>query len=343
MQKISYAILVGYLFTLATFESIASEKDTPKSTHLTEIVREFKKSVSNSMESDFRLMKSLNFDSENSKAVNKQIGTPSTYPQGFYINEEKDLIFILRYSNKHPSRAVIEEYKWSSSELINTYIIPEPQNSVSEALIVDHVGDKNIAYIRSENKLARYELIKSPSQIGSALKIGSLYDNVAQSFSRLDNLWYVEKYKTHKDSLGQSRGEYAILNSDFKHIGDITFPVEYSGYRESQKLNIPKHQGFAAIKDGFVMSMGGHWSDTSKATPYHYYGINYFDKSGNIKSSNYVAPEILFDKLREWGIDADVTENEGIQGLNDGSLVVLQVVQTKGKPGGKILFISFKI
>lgn len=343
MSKLSHAIFLGAASLLVTSACHANQPSQPENNHLTQIVSQFKKSVSNDMDSNVRLLKSIQFLSSNSKIVNEQIGAPSTYPQGFYIDEKKDLIFLLRYSNNHPSRALIEEYQWSSSKLLNTYIIPEPQNSVSESIIVDHMGDQLIAYIRSENKLAQYELIKDASHIGSTRKIRSLYDNVAQSFSRLNQHWYLEKYKTHNDSLGQSRGEYTILDNEFKHVGDITFPAEYSGYRDSQKLNIPKHQGFAAVNEGFVMSMGGHWSDTSKATPYHYYGINFFDKAGNIKSSNYVAPEKLFSKFEEWDIKADTTENEGVQGLSDGSLVVMQIAQTKGKPGGEILFIHFKL
>jgi len=334
---------MGAASFLLAFKCMANPIPPSENPHFTRIMHEFKKSASNTVEPNFRVLKSFDFNSPNSNSVNKTLNTPSTYPQGFYIDEANDLIFILRYSNNHPSRAVIEEYKWSSTELTNTYIIPEPQNSVSESLIVGHIDNQLIAYIRSENKLAKYELLKASNHIGSTRKLASLYDNVAQSFSRVNGHWYLEKYKTQSDSLGQSRGEYTILDSEFKHIGDISFPADYSGYRESQKLNIPKHQGFAALNEGFVMSMGGHWTEASKATPYHYYGINLFDKSGNIRSSNYVSPEHLFQKLNEWGIQADVTENEGIQALSDGSLVVLQVVQTKGQPGGQLLFINFNL
>lgn len=322
-------------------DCMATPINSESSPQLRAVKLNFQESVSNEVEPNFKIIKSFNFDSPNSSQANDLIKSPSTYPQGFWIDEQEDSLFILRYSNNHPSRAIIEQYTWSTSKLVKTFIIPEPQNSVSESIIVDRNEDGLIAYIRSENKLAKYALINLPGNIGSTKRLEYLHDNVAQSFARFDGRWYLEKYKTHPDNLGQSRGEYTILDSNYKHVGDVSFPASYSGYRESQKLNIPKHQGFAAFRDGFVMSMGGHWTDKSKSTPYHYYGINFFDKTGSISTSNYVSPIKLFGKLEELGVKGDTTENEGIQALNGGRFVVLQVVQTQGKPGGQILFIQF--
>jgi hypothetical protein len=42
------------------------------------------------------------------------------------------------------------------------------------------------------------------------------------------------------------------------------------------------------------------------------------------------------------GIEVGRIENEGIQALNDGTLVALQVVRTKGESQGRLLFLGLK-
>lgn len=310
---------------------------------LSQFAETFKRSVSTETQPNFTILKSLSLSSKNAKETNKLIESRDTYPQGFEIDEKLDLLYILRYSSGHPARAVIEKYQWSSGKQLATYIIREPQRSISEGLVVDNEGERTVVYLRSDNKLARYQLLDAPSNTGTTQKLDSPVENAAQSFYRKGDKWYIEKYKTAKDSLGQTRGAYVILDNNFKYIKDIIFPPQYSGYRESKDLDIPKHQGFAVLDNGYAMSMGGSWTETSKTTPYHYFGINIFNKEGEVVRSEYVSPKTLISQLSELGVDANGVENEGIQAMSDGSLIALMVVRSKDEPKGKLLFLGFKL
>ncbi|WP_153302487.1 hypothetical protein [Pseudomonas parafulva] len=320
-----------------------AEAQASQSAQINSILETFEKSVKPDLNGKITLEKKINFQSNSYNSTNRAIGARYTYPQAFQIDEKKDLLYILRYSNGHPARGVIEKYKWSSGLLVSTYLIKEPQMSISEGIVVDHSDQGDLLYIRSENKLVRYQLIEGDNALGSTKKLKVLFDNVAQSFYRKDGQWYLEKYRTTPDAVGQSRGEYYILDRNFKHIGDLSLPARYAGYRESDQLNLPKHQGFAVLGDGYVMSMGGYWSEKTETTPYHYYGVNVFNSDGSIRSSSYVAPKVLFSELSRLGIKAYKNENEGIQAMNDGSLIALQVVQTKENPDGQLLFIRFTL
>lgn len=321
----------------------ASTSKNLQDMELSKVIKTFERSVSSDITNKLTISKTIEFQSKSYKKVNALIGARYTYPQGFQIDEQRNLLYILRYSNGHPAKGIIEKYQWSTGNLISTYIINEPQMSISESIVVEHTKEKDFVYIRSDNKLTRYQLIEPNGTFGATRKLEALWDNVAQSFYRKDGLWYLEKYKTSPDQIGQSRGEYFVLDDNFNHVRDIIFPARYAGYRESEKFNIPKHQGFAVLNNGYIMSMGGYWSNKTGTSPYHYYGINIFSIDGRIKNSNYVSPSTLFSELSKLGVHAYKNENEGIQAMNDGSLIVLQVVQTKENHDGQMLFIRFSI
>lgn len=323
--------------------SYADARSAAQSAAISEIINTFKGSVSTEAQPDFAILKSLDFESKSYLETNKLIGARYTYPQGFEIVEHRDLLYVLRYSNGQPARAIIEKYQWSTGELLATYIIPEPQHSISESLVIDVEENKEIAYLRSENMLTRYRLVNGTSSTGTTQKLDSLVKNVAQSFSRRGGNWFIEKFKTKKDDIGQSRGEYAVLDTNFNHVKDIVFSPVYSGYRESQQLQLPKHQGFSVLNDGYAMSMGGYWSAASKITPYNYYGINIFNNEGMITKSKYYSPDTLLSQFLTLGIEGNTIENEGIQMLSDETLVTLQVVRKKGDPGGKLLFLGVRL
>ncbi|WP_313740177.1 hypothetical protein [Pseudomonas sp.] len=331
-------ILICIALTTPCFSNQTSHARKDKES---ELLKNFKRSVSTDTKPQFRILKSLSFASKEYKLVNDQFHSKYTYPQGFYIDEENDFLFILRYSNNRPAQAVIEKYQWHSGSLITNYVFPERQTTISEGLIVDSSPGETLAYIRSDNKLTRFRLVEKETKFGTAEKLTYLYDQTAQSFYRKGGLWYVEKYTSDKNGPGHSRGEYDVLDRGFKCIKSISFPAEYTGYRESEKLNMPKHQGFAVLDKGFVMSMGGYWSTSTKTTPFHYYGINTFDENGKISNSKYLAPQTLFAQLSSLGVDASRIENEGIQALEDGTLVALQVVHTETPPKDRLLFIGF--
>lgn len=334
----------AFIATLAfTSISCAEPQRAPISTPVSQFMDTFKASISTQIQPNFTILKTLNFESKSYQETNTLIGARYTYPQGFEIDEQRDLLYVLRYSDGKPARGVIEKYSWSSGELLATYVITEPQRSISESLVVSAEGNQVFAYIRSENTLTRYKLVDSQLGAGTTQKLDSLVTNVAQSFYRKGDNWYIEKFKTKKDGTGQSRGEYAMLDKNFNYVKDIVFSPLYSGYRESQKLELPKHQGFAVLNDGYVMSMGGYWSESSKMTPYNYYGINVFNKEGKIIKSEYLSPSTLISQISTLGIKGNTIENEGIQPLSDGTIVTLQVVREKGEPGGKLLFLAVKL
>lgn len=310
--------------------------------NISAITEKFNKSNHSDPTPDFKIERSFDFKSNDYYEINKIINAKYTYPQGFYIDENKDLLFVLRYSNGKPARGVIEKYQWSSGVQLSTYIMEAPQSSISEGIVVDTTDDHTFAYIRSDNHLARFNLKDGENGFGSATKIKPLEANVGQSFYRKNGNWYVERFKTKKDTIGQSRGDYSILDSGFNHIGDITFQPEYTGYRESQRFHIPKHQGFAVLDDGYVMSMGGYWASPSQESPYTYFGINKFDNTGKISESRYVSPSGFAAQLLRLGVDVDRIENEGIQAMADGSVITLQVVKIKGQDQGRLLFLRIE-
>lgn len=305
-----------------------------------QIISAFQESVAAKAEPNFSILKTLDFKSPSYQETIERLGARLTYPQGFDIDEQRDLLYVLRYSNGRPARAVIEKYRWSSGDFISTYIIPEPQASVSEGLVIIKEKGGDVAFLRSDNALTRYRLVDDPSGFGITEKLESVASNVAQSFYHKGGEWYVEKFKTTADVLGQSRGQYSVLDSSFKHVRDVNFAPQYSGYRNSEQLNLPKHQGFAVTDDGYAMTMGGYWSSRVQATPYHYFGLNLFDRHGKVVKSEYISPEALVSQLSAMGIQADSVENEGIQALSNGNLVTLQVVRTKGDRSGKLLFLA---
>lgn len=337
-----YPAIAATALVLSLIPLHAQSADTQKA-QISRILETFQESVVNEPGTNLKITKLINFQSEHYANINKALNIQYTYPQGFQIDEHNDALYVLRYSNGHPARCIIEKYRWSSGSLITTYIVKEPQASTSESIIVDHLDGQNFLYIRSDNKLAQYRLIEPIDAFGSTEKITDLYDNVAQSFYRKNNIWYLEKYRTNPDMIGQSRGEYSVADKNFKHVKDISFPAQYAGYRESKDYDIPKHQGFAVMDDGYIMSMGGFWSDKTKTGPYNYYGVNIFNADGSIRNSYYLSPKILFSELAKFGIHASRNENEGIQVMNDGSIVVLQVLKTKEQPTGQLAFIKFSL
>ncbi|MGE8043360.1 hypothetical protein ACQKO6_04000 [Pseudomonas monteilii] len=341
-MKRKNAIIYAALATIMT-PAFADPSKNLQSLEVSRVVQAFETSISNDISGKLTIAKNIDSQSEAYQKVNDLINARYTYPQGFQIDEQRDLLYLLRYSNGHPARGIIEKYQWSTGALLSTYIINEPQASISESIVIEHTKEGDLAYIRSDNQLVRYQLIEPNEAFGSTRKLDTLYENVAQSFYKRNNYWYLEKYKTTPDHIGQSRGEYVILDENFNHVRDVSFLPLYAGYRESEKFNIPKHQGFAVLNDGYVMSMGGYWSDKTGTTPYHYYGINLFNSDGSIKSSNYVSPATLFSELSRLGIHAYRNENEGIQVMKDGSLMVLQVVQTKEHRNSRLLFINFSL
>lgn len=341
-MKIHSKLLIALSSILITGPCLGNQPSLAAKPERLELLKNFNSSVSTETQPQFKILKSLDFGSEAYKAVNTKLGAKFTYPQGFYIDEKNDFLFILRYSNNRPAQAVIEKYQWHSGSLLTTYIFPEPQATISEGLVVDSSTNETLAYIRSDNKLSRFRLLEPKDSFGSAEKIDSLYTDTAQSFYRKNGLWYIEKYISERDELGHSRGEYDVLDKNFKYLKSISFAPQYAGYRESEKLNIPKHQGFAVVDSGFVMSMGGYWSTSTKTTPFHYYGINIFDKNGKILDSKYLAPKTLFAQLSKLGVSANRMENEGIQSMEDGTLVVLQVIHTETNPKDRLLFIGFQ-
>lgn len=337
ISKLSF-ICIGTAFVSSL--SHAQTEPAPASAARSQFMSAFSEAVSSDAKPNFSVLKALDFKSKNYEETIKRLNARYLYPQGFDIDEKRDLLYVLRYSDGQPARGVVEKYRWSSGELQATYIIPEPQTSVSEGLVISQDGDGDIAFIRSNNALARFQLLDDPSGIGTTRKLNAVASNVAQSFHHKNGEWYVEKFKAPADSLGQSRGQYSVLNSNFKLIRDVTFAPEYAGYRNSDQLELPKHQGFAVLDDGYAMTMGGYWSSSTKITPYTYFGVNLFDRNGQIIKSKYISPKVLVSQLSALGIQADTIENEGVQQLSDGRLLTLQVVRTKGELRDKLLFLS---
>lgn len=324
--------------------SVTSAADLQSENHSVQrVVDAFQHSIRTEAKPQFSILKSLDFKSKSYQETNRAIGAKYTYPQGFQVDDSRDLLYVVRYSNGHPARGVIEKYRWGSGEQLATYIIAEPQNSISEGLVVREEAGVEMAYLRSDNMLTRYRLVEGRGGAGTAEKLGSLAKNVAQSFYEKGGRWYLEKFKTARDSIGQSRGEYEVLDKKFGHIKDISFPSQYSGYRESEKFDLPKHQGFSVLDDGFVMSMGGYWAKGEKITPYNYFGVNVFNVRGEVVGSEYVSPDLFISQLAGLGVEADTVENEGIQALQDGTLVVFQVVRMKNNANGKLLFLKLDL
>lgn len=336
--KLVIAVIAPTSLALWPVFTSASQPDQ-QNPEVASAIKTFKSSNSEGTHLHFKITRSLDFNSESYRATNKLLGAKYTYPQAFQINEEHNRLYILRYSNQKPPRGIIEEYIWDSGVQIGTYIIPDPQKSVSEGLVIDRSNNQTIAYLRFNNSLTRYQLIDSPDGFGTMQRLDSKLDNVAQSFFRYNDKWYIEELAKTNDTIGHSRGQYSIYDNAFTHIADVTLPAQYTGYRESERLGLPKHQGFAALKNGFAMSMGGFWSEQLETTPYHYFGINIFDVKGKLVKSKYISPENFRSQLSKLGIDVDRIENEGIQPMNDGSLISLVVVRLKLSHESKMLFL----
>ncbi|NQD78394.1 hypothetical protein [Pseudomonas sp. CM27] len=341
-MALSLRLVMAFTATLSlttcTYAQSHTEQ-TAASAARDKMIGRFNEALSTQNQPKFSILKTLNFQSSHYQETIERLDARYTYPQGFQIDEERELVYVLRYSNGRPTRGVIEKYHWKSGEIMMTYIIPEPQPTVSEGLVIKKETDGDVAYIRSGNTLARLLLIDSPSGFGNTQRLGSVANNVAQSFYHKDNEWFVEKFKISKDSLGESRGRYMILDSEFNTIGEVTFAPQYAGYRNSEKWNIPKHQGFAVLDNGYAMTMGGYWDVRTKTSPYNYFGINFFDKNGKPIKSEYMSPEAFSAQIAEMGIQAYSIENEGLQELKDGKLVTLQIIRTQGGRGGKLLFL----
>lgn len=303
------------------------------------MITRFNDELSRETPPEFSILKTLDLKSKSYEETVERLNARYTYPQGFQIDEERGFLYLLRYSNGRPTRCVIEKYQWKTGELIMTYIIPEPQRSVSEGLVVIKEPDGDVAYVRSGNTLARLLLIDSPSGFGTTKTLDSVATNVAQSFYHKHDKWFIEKFKTPEDSLGESRGQYSILDKNFNSIRDVTFAPEYAGYRNSDKLGLPKHQGFAVLNNGYAMTMGGYWDSHSNTTPYNYFGVNFFDENGKIVKSKYMSPEAFISQIASMGIHADSIENEGLQELEDGKVVTLQVIRSSSDRSGKLLFL----
>lgn len=286
------------------------------------------------------LLANINFHSPDDAVVTRKLNSILTYPQGFFIDEDAGELFIVRYSNTTPTKAVLEVYGWPDFKYKRMFYLEGTEGTISEGLVIRAEAGVRYAFVRSGDTLGKYKIpaAGNSGDIISGQKTG--IKNLAQSFSYYDGRWYVENVRSRWVDKGFSRGDYTVHDDDYKEIGSVKFEPDLAGFKESANLGVQKHQGFFRFKDGFVMSLGGFWKSGSKITPYHREGIEMFDLSGKCVSSYTFSPQNLVNALRDKGVVADRIENEGVQVISNGDFVLMNVVQVFRRPVGGLLFLK---
>lgn len=286
----------------------------------------------------FDIIKNLEFEPDRGQKSSGILKGANSYPQGFYIDRSSNQLFVLRYTMKKPNTPLVDIYSWDSLNYKKTFFLKGTSSRISEGIYVDSKDNKSLLYVRGKDSLLEFA-IPSDAKDGASLSGESVIDaHLAQSFSFGKDKIFVEYYDPKKTGNDQSRGQYLIYDKNFSKTGTITFNSTYAGTTKSQDNKEPKHQGFSAYPQGFVMSMGGFWKVGSPVTPYSYQGFNFFNTNGELVSSRYIRPDAMLEILKTEGFVADRIENEGVQVLEDGTIITLNVIQiSPKKPGGLLV------
>lgn len=290
----------------------------------------------------FDLIKNLSFEPDRGPVSENVLKGSHSYPQGFYIDNRKNQLFILRYAMKKPNIPLIDIYNWDSLTYQKTLFLDNTNGRISEGLHVDSKDGKELVYIRGADSLLKFVIPQDASEgefISGEVVIKA---PIAQSFSFYGDKIFVESYDPGQANAKgeQSRGDYLIYDRKFSKTGIVKFDEKYSGTTKSEENKTPKHQGFSAYSKGFVMSMGGYWKVGAPVTPYNYQGFNFFDTEGKLISSRYMRPDIMVKLINEHGVKADRIENEGVQVLEDGSIITLNVIKASPKSSGGLLILK---
>ena len=285
------------------------------------------------------LVANINFHSPDDAMVNKRLSSRLMYPQGFYIDETNDKLFVIRYSNGKPTLAALEVYRWSDAKYEKTLFLDNTKGFVSEGLVVLPEKNEMYVYVRADNRLVKY-LVPSNAHNGDTLiRKETRGENLAQSFDYHSGIWYFEDAKSRRLIKGFTRGDYSIYDGNFEKLGSVSFSPDYAGYKNSDILSMAKHQGFAKTDNGFVMSFGGGWKYGSKTTAFHSEGIIEFDNSGRCITQYLVQPKVVVEALREKNIVANSVENEGVQVLKNGDFILMDVTQISKRSVGGVLLL----
>lgn len=290
----------------------------------------------------FSVIANIDFHSPDDESVSRELGSILTYPQSFYIDEKDNELYLLRYTDSLPKKAVLEVYGWPTGSYKKTLYLNDTGGVISEGLYVKNDGANRAAYIRAKSGIKVY---KFTSDVKTNDKVSGEYITkipMAQSFSFFGGKWYVETPEDGGEA-GNGRGKYNIYTDNFKGAGFIDFDPRIAGYRDSEKKDLLKHQGFAKFKSGFVMSTGGFWRRSWPATEYSTQGLAIFDNDSKCKVLYTIDADRLSNMLAQKKFVVDRMENEGVQVLKDGSFIILNVSQIFRKRRGGIVMLKVKL
>jgi len=283
------------------------------------------------------LVANIDFHSPDENSVSKKLGSILTYPQGFYIDEKNQDLYLLRYTDSLPKKAILEIYSWPKAEYRKTLYLKDTGGVVSEGVVVKDKGKKRFVYIRAKNGMKIYEFFANDDNEIEVSGRSAANVSMAQSFSLFKGKWYIESLGN--SSLGlSSRGRYNVYDKNFSELGSVEFDAGIAGYKNSQEMDLFKHQGFLKYEDGFAMSIGGFWRRSEKISEYGTQGIALFDDGGKCREFYIMPADKMADDLERKRVIVDRLENEGIQVLNNGNFILLNVSQIyRGRSGGIVL------
>ncbi|WP_288650912.1 hypothetical protein [Pseudomonas sp. UBA5568] len=291
----------------------------------------------------FSVIANIDFHSPDDDSVSRELGSILTYPQGFYIDEKDNELYLLRYTDSLPKKAILEIYDWPAGSYKKTLYLKDTGGVISEGLYVSSSNGKSrSAYIRAKEGIKVYNFT---SDAKTTEKVAGEYItkiSMAQSFSFFAGQWYVEA----PEDGGQARtgrGKYNVYAENFIREGVRDFDPRIAGYGDSEKRDLLKHQGFAKFKSGFVMSIGGFWRRSWPVTGYSTQGVAIFSNDSKCRVIYTIAADRLSNMLAGKKFAVDRLENEGVQILQDGSVILLNIYQIYRKRRGGIVILQVDI
>lgn len=265
-----------------------------------------------------RILHNLPITFPDYQAVLNQIKTTDTwmYPQAFTV--DKNVIYVLYYTNAS-FKAVIACFDFISGRYLGYYIAGnKTAGGVCEGVVIK---DDTI-FVGFDSHIVAFAL---PASYNVRLTEKSSIDvNLKAQFSYSNGEWIVEQNLNAATGFS-TRTRFAVYDNEFVLKRYHYVPLQQSGYASNNDTAFTKRQSIS-FKHGYTLSgLGGYYDNSKTVSPKLYQGA-VLAVGDNILAQAVYEPKLLLNKLNDIGVRASRVENEGCHILDDGRCLTLSCI-----------------
>lgn len=247
---------------------------------------------------------------------------PYLHPQTFQIDSVANEIWVLSAppsgANNNPWVSV---YDRTTRARKTTFTAPIKW---SEALIFRRVGGQRLLYTYNGQQLVVLDVTTLPADNASLAPLSTTFVQGQNGQMTFDgNVFAVQSLQ----GTSGRRELWYLYDTALARKGTLEFPMSVTGSISSILSFLPKAQGSAAYRGGYVFQCGGaHGSTGDASIPSRLHGLQVCSASGSVTASALSRPDLFLERLGAVaGRPLTITEAEGLS-VADGKLYAAWMV-----------------